>query len=159
MNAIATPPRKGPAPIWSIRPASRTRGGDAHRGRALPGYIRISETGGGFSIAWRWRYDVRWRAGSVATRDEAEALRTQIREALARGEEPGKLPRYDVRNERRAATPTAFTPEELAERRALLQRQLAPDAERCPRCLMLTPCHPCIPDVRRDLRSARREAP
>lgn len=156
MNAIAPPPRKSPPGLWSIRPESRSRGGGSRRGSALLGYVRISETDVGFSVAWRWRCDVRWRAGSVETRDEAEALRIQIREALARGDQPGKLPRYDVRSERQAATPTTFTPEELAERRARLKQQLAPDAERCPRCHMLAPCDPCIPEIRRNLRSARR---
>lgn len=155
MKAVA-PSRKAPPGLWSIRPESRSRGGGSRRGTALRGYIRVSELPQSFSIAWRWRYDVRWRAGSVRTREEAEELRLQIREALARGDEPPALPNYDLRDERRAATPSAFTPAELAERRAALQRQLAPDAPRCPVCLMLSPCSPCITEIRRGMRSARR---
>lgn len=157
--AVAAPPPRqlvaAPAPPIA-RPESRTRGGGAHRGRGLAGYVRIQETEVAFSIAWRWRNDARWRCGSVATREEAEALRARIREALERGEEPGPLPKYEVRKAREEAAAGAVSPEELAERRARLRAQLAPDAERCPRCRMLRPCDPCLPEIRRNLRSARR---
>lgn len=152
MNAIAPPPRKSP-PTFS-RHEHRSRAGIRTRGHGLPGYVRIQELPASFSIAWRWRYDVKWHAGSVATREEAEAIRVQIRAALARGEEPAQLPKYDARPSR---DPIAvLSPEELAERRARLKQQLAPDAERCPRCHCLKPCHPCIDELTREIRSARR---
>lgn len=126
------------------------------KAHALPGYIRISELPASFSIAWRWRYDVNWHAGSVATHEEAEALRDAIRAALERGDEPGPMSRYDVRNGREDTAGERLSAAELAERRARLAQQLAPDAVRCARCHCLKPCDPCIDELTREIRSARR---
>lgn len=156
MNAIAPPPRKGPLPVWSIRPESRSRGGGSRRGKGLSGYVRICEFETSFNVAWRWRNETKWYSGTVETREEAEALRKRIKESLERGEDPGEMPK---RVRTREVTSVERSADEIAQARARLQQQLAPGAERCPHCHCLKPCDPCIDEIRRILRSARRGAP
>jgi len=143
---------------YSISPESRRRG--TRRGAAtrssLAGYTNVAELRNGFRIAWRWRHERRWHLGTVRTREEAETLRAKLREVLARGEEPGPLPKYDVRVDRQASAPPRRSETELAERRARLKAQLAPDAERCTVCRMLKPCSPCLDEISESIRRARR---
>ncbi len=161
MNAIAPPPRKGPIPVWSIRPDQRTRGGGSRRGRGLNGYAVMQLNRGTWRGRWRWRLDTVWRSGSVRTEEEAREWVELARAAIAIGEEPPELPHYDAREDRDpppAPAPT-LPPEEIAARRARIKQQMAPDAPRCPHCHCLTPCDPCIPEIRREIRNARRGEP
>lgn len=144
--------------VYSVSPGSRARAGRMHRGRGLAGYTRVWNQDRKFAIGWRWKHETEWHMGSVRTREEMLALRKLIHEALERGEEPGPLPTYDLRDERE---PTAAerTPEEIETARAAMRALMARD-ERCAACGLLRPCAPCPgdPETKHEMRTARRNA-
>jgi hypothetical protein len=123
----------------------------------LNGYVSIAERKAGFGVQWRWKDSKVWKAGSVHTRDEANALAARLRASIAAGEEPEELPHYkSTRNAALNGPATAArSKQELEDAHARIAKIIG-EPERCVRCHLLKPCDPCIPALRRHLREARR---
>jgi len=127
---------------WSIRPEQRSRGGGSRRHRGAAGFAQCYQRHGVFQMRWRWRHETSWIYGATPSAEEAQRWLTDARASLALGNEPPAPPVY-VSPAQQPRTST----------------KISLDVERCPRCHLLRPCDPCINELTREIRSARRGAP
>lgn len=135
---------------------TRARRGGAARAKTLNGYVTVGEHKASFGIQWRWKSHKEWHAGSVRTREEAQALAARLRAAIARGEEPEPMPHYRAPDARLNAPGTSGrSADEIAAARARMRAIMA-NPERCKECGMLKPCAPCVAEIREMARGARR---
>lgn len=141
--------------VASVRPEQLSRGGYRARGtRGANGYAVMQPAKGAWRLRWRWRKETTWRNGSVRTAEEARDWVERAREAFARGDNPPPMPRYDRRDDPRPPKNAPIPGREQIK--AAVVRAMT-TLERCDLCGLLRPCSPCIPELRREIRSARRE--
>jgi hypothetical protein len=127
---------------WSIRPEQRSKGGAWRRHLGAAGFAQSYERRGRWQLRWRWRHETSWTYGATMSPEMAKAWLAAARAALAEGNEPPE-------------PPAAVAPQQVPR----ASKKIDLDAERCDVCGLLKPCSPCIPEIRRNLRSARRGEP